>query len=50
VIYQFAGLLYAHYGQHAFLGMTAISAIGLVAIVMLMRLWDGELLVGTQAS
>jgi PPP family 3-phenylpropionic acid transporter len=50
VIYQFAGLLYARYGQHAFLGMTAISAIGLVAIVMLMRLWNGELLVGTQSS
>jgi PPP family 3-phenylpropionic acid transporter len=46
VIYQFAGLLYARYGQHAFLGMTAISALGLVAIVLLMRRWKGELLVG----
>ncbi|HEY2873764.1 MAG TPA: MFS transporter, partial [Reyranella sp.] len=50
VIYQFAGLLYARYGQHAFLGMTAISAIGLVAILMLMRLWKGELLVGKHLS
>jgi PPP family 3-phenylpropionic acid transporter len=50
VIYQFAGLLYARYGQHAFLGMTAISAIGLVAILMLMRLWKGELLVGKHVS
>jgi PPP family 3-phenylpropionic acid transporter len=50
VIYQFAGLLYSRYGQHAFLGMTAISAIGLVAILTLMRLWKGELLVGKQAS
>ena len=46
VIYQFAGLLYARYGQHAFLGMTAISAVGLVAILLLMRRWKGEPLVG----
>ncbi len=46
VIYQFAGLLYARYGQHAFLGMTVISALGLVSIVLLARLWDGGLLVG----
>jgi PPP family 3-phenylpropionic acid transporter len=46
VIYQFAGLLYDRYGQHAFLGMTVISAIGLAAIVALARLWKGELLVG----
>jgi len=45
VIYQFAGLLYARYGQLAFLGMTAISAIGLVAIVGLARSWDGGLVV-----
>jgi len=46
VIYQFAGLLYARYGQHAFLGMTAISTVGLTAILLLMRRWKGELLVG----
>jgi PPP family 3-phenylpropionic acid transporter len=46
VIYQFAGLLYSEYGQRAFLGMTAISIAGLVAILLLMRLWKGELLVG----
>ncbi len=46
VIFQFAGVLYARYGQHAFLGMTVISAIGLVAIVMLARRWNGGLLVG----
>jgi MFS transporter, PPP family, 3-phenylpropionic acid transporter len=46
VIYQFAGLLYAGYGQRAFLGMTVISAAGLVAILALARLWKGELLVG----
>jgi len=45
VIFQFAGLLYARYGQHAFLGMTVISAIGLVAILMLARLWNGGLVV-----
>ena len=46
VIYQFAGVLYSEYGQRAFLGMTAISAAGLVALLALARLWKGELLVG----
>lgn len=46
VIYQFSGLLYARYGQHAFLGMTVISALGLVAMLLLMRRWKGEFLVG----
>ena len=45
VIYQFAGLLYARYGQHAFLGMTVISALGLICIVMLARRWNGGLVV-----
>lgn len=45
VIYQFAGLLYARYGQHAFLGMTAISAVGMLAILLLARCWEGGLLV-----
>ena len=49
MIYQFAGLLYAHYGQHAFLGMTAVSAAGTIAILLLARLWDGGLLVGTRS-
>jgi PPP family 3-phenylpropionic acid transporter len=46
VIFQLAGLLYARIGQHAFLGMTVISTIGLGAMLLLMRLWRGELLVG----
>jgi PPP family 3-phenylpropionic acid transporter len=46
VIYQFAGLLYARYGQHAFLGMTAISALGMVSLLLLARTWKGEVLVG----
>jgi len=50
VIYQFAGLLYARYGQHAFLGMTVISAVGLVALLLLARRWNGGLLVGAQAA
>lgn len=49
VIYQFAGLLYERFGQLAFLGMTAISAIGLVSILMLARTWKGEVLVGVRA-
>ena len=43
-IYQFAGLLYAKYGQHAFLGMLVVSATGMVALVALARLWNGGLL------
>ena len=46
MIVQFAGILYARYGQHAFLGMTVISAVGLVCIVMLARRWKGGLVVG----
>ena len=45
VIFQFAGLLYARFGQHAFLGMTVISALGLIALLTLARRWDGGLLV-----
>ena len=50
VIFQFAGLLYTTYGQHAFLGMTVISAIGLGAILLLTRLWNGEVLVGAGSN
>ena len=50
IVFQLAGLLYARVGQHAFLGMAAISVIGLVATTMLMRLWKGELLVGKHLS
>jgi PPP family 3-phenylpropionic acid transporter len=50
VVFQLAGLLYARFGQHAFLGMAAISVVGLVAITMLMRVWKGELLVGKHLS
>lgn len=49
VIFQFAGVLYSHYGQQAFLGMTVISLIGLAALLWLARLWNGELLVGKPA-
>ena len=47
VVFQLAGLLYARVGQHAFLGMAVISTIGLGAMLLLMRRWKGELLVGT---
>ena len=50
VIFQFAGFLYTTYGQRAFLGMTVISAIGLAAILLLTRLWNGEVLVGASSS
>ena len=49
VIFQLSGVLYARVGQYAFLGMTVCSAVGLVAIVLLMRQWKGEILVGARA-
>ena len=48
VIYQFAGVLYSRFGQHAFLGMTVISTIGLMALLLLARMWKGEVLVGNR--
>ena len=50
VIYQFAGLLHARFGQHAFLGMTAISAIGLASLLLLARTWKGEVLVTSKSE
>ncbi|SJZ70266.1 MFS transporter, PPP family, 3-phenylpropionic acid transporter [Enhydrobacter aerosaccus] len=50
VIFQFAGLLYDRFGQHAFLGMTVISAIGMAALLILARTWNGNMLVGALPS
>ncbi len=47
VVYQFSGLLYAQYGQHAFLAMALVSAAGLGALLLLARTWHGGLLVDT---
>ena len=44
VIFQFAGLLYAQFGQKAFLGMFAVAAVGVAALVALARTWNGGLL------
>lgn len=46
LVFQFSGLLYAEFGQRAFLGMTAVSAVGFCALLLLARLWKGELLAG----
>jgi PPP family 3-phenylpropionic acid transporter len=46
LVYQFSGLLYAQYGQHAFLAMTIVSAIGMCALLLLAHFWNGGLLVG----
>ncbi|HYD05519.1 MAG TPA: MFS transporter [Reyranella sp.] len=46
VVYQLAGLLYGWVGQLAFLFMALISTVGLAAMLLLMRRWKGELLVG----
>jgi len=48
VIFQVAGLLYADFGQRAFLGMFVVSAVGMAAIVLLARIWKGNLLVGAR--
>jgi len=50
VIFQLAGVLYAGFGQKAFFGMFVVSAIGMVAIVTLARIWKGGLLVEAQSS
>lgn len=46
LVFQFSGLLYASYGQHAFLAMTLVSALGMCALLLLARIWKGGLLVG----
>lgn len=45
LVYQLAGQLYSEFGQLAFLGMTAVAAVGMAALIMLARRWDGGLLV-----
>lgn len=49
LVFQFSGLLYAEYGQHAFLGMTVVSALGMGALLLLARTWKGQMLVGQSA-
>jgi PPP family 3-phenylpropionic acid transporter len=46
VVYQFSGILYSEYGQRAFLAMTVVSALGLCALLLLARTWNGGQLVG----
>ena len=46
MIFQLAGLLYAEFGQKAFLGMFAVAAIGMAALVALARVWKGTLIAG----
>ena len=50
VIFQLAGVLYTAYGQKAFLGMFVVAAIGMAALVALVRIWKGSLLVGAQPA
>jgi len=46
VIFQLAGRLYGEFGQSAFLGMFAVSAIGIAALILLARVWKGNVVVG----
>jgi MFS transporter, PPP family, 3-phenylpropionic acid transporter len=39
-------VLYTAYGQKAFLGMFVVAAIGMAALVTLVRIWKGNVLVG----
>ena len=45
IVFQLSGLLYAAFGQKAFLAMFAVAVLGMTAIVLLMRRWKGESLV-----
>lgn len=47
VVFQLAGLLYADYGQRAFLGMFVVAAVGMAALLLLARWWQGGYVVGT---
>ena len=49
VIFQIAGVLYGQFGQKAFLGMLVVSAIGMAALILLTRVWKGDLVVGAPA-
>ena len=46
VIFQLAGLLYAEFGQKAFLGMFVVGAVGTMALIALARVWKGTLIAG----
>ncbi|WP_395711442.1 MFS transporter [Reyranella sp.] len=48
MVFQLAGLLYAAYGQRAFLGMFVVAALGMTAIILLARTWNGTYVVGTR--
>ena len=45
LVFQFSGQLYSQFGQRAFLGMVVVSAVGLTALLLLVRRWHGGLLV-----
>ena len=49
VIFQVSGLLYAAYGQKAFLAMLLVAGIGMAAVVILGRTWNGGLVVPAPA-
>lgn len=45
LVFQFSGQLYSEFGQRAFLGMVVVSAVGMTALILLVRRWHGGLLV-----
>ena len=50
LVFQFSGLLYATFGQRAFLGMLVVSTIGMAMLIALARVWKGGLLVESPLS
>jgi PPP family 3-phenylpropionic acid transporter len=50
LVFQLAGVLYSAFGQKAFLGMVVVSAIGMMSLVTLARLWKGDVLVPSAVS
>jgi|SRR6266404_4582579 PPP family 3-phenylpropionic acid transporter len=50
LLFELSGDLYVVFGQHAFLCMAAISAAGMLALLVLARTWDGAIVFGRPAA
>ncbi len=50
IVFQVSGLLYARFGQQAFLAMTVLCLLGTLAVVLLARQWHGGLLIAAQPA
>jgi PPP family 3-phenylpropionic acid transporter len=50
LLFELSGDLYTGFGQHAFLGMAAVSGAGMLALLVLARTWDGAIVFGRPAT